>query len=76
MRDRDRRDYRDPDYEDRRPDGISEREAIRIARHVGLRDVDSVTARRRIYRIDGGDRHGDDIRVIIDRYSGEVLAVR
>lgn len=59
-----------------RGDGVSEREAVRIARSQGVRDVDAITKTRRAYRIAGVDRRGDDIRVDIDRRSGEVLSVR
>ncbi|MCB8839061.1 PepSY domain-containing protein [Aurantimonas sp. VKM B-3413] len=74
------RDYRDRDHRghDSRAerDEVSEREAVRIARRQGVRDVDSITKTRRSYRIAGIDRRGDDIRVDIDRRSGEVLSVR
>ncbi|MEE2951337.1 MAG: PepSY domain-containing protein [Pseudomonadota bacterium] len=59
-----------------RADGLSEREAVRIARSQGVREVDAITKTRRAYRIAGIDRRGDDIRVDIDRRSGEVLSVR
>jgi uncharacterized membrane protein YkoI len=68
-RDRGRRDDRD-----RR--GISEREAVRIARSEGLREVDNVRTDRRVYRVIGADRRGRDIRVDVDRRTGEVLSVR
>ncbi|ALN72181.1 hypothetical protein [Aureimonas sp. AU20] len=55
---------------------LSDREAIRIARTEGLRDVDNVSRRGRTIRVDGGDRQGDDITVIIDARSGDVLDVR
>ena len=73
------RDYRGRDHRDRdrvERDEVSEREAVRIARREGVRDVDSITKTRRSYRIAGIDRRGDDIRVDIDRRSGEVLSVR
>ena len=70
MRSQDRR------ANDRETTGISERQAIRIAKGEGLKDVDSVTKTRRTYRVVGADRQGDDIRVSIDRQTGEVLGVK
>ena len=55
---------------------ITEREAIRIARGQGLRELDDVDETRSTYRVVGEDRRGRDIRVTIDRRSGEVLSVR
>ena len=55
---------------------LSDREAIRVARSEGLRDVDSVSRRGRTIRVAVGDRDGDDITVIIDARSGDVLDVR
>lgn len=55
---------------------ISERQAVRIAKGEGLREVDDVRKTRMAYRVDGFDRRGDDIRVEVDRYTGEVLSVR
>jgi hypothetical protein len=63
---RDRRDRRD----------VSEREAVRIARGEGVREVDDVRSSRRTFSVIGVDRRGRDIRVDIDRRSGEVLSVR
>ncbi len=63
-----------PPPRDRR--GISEREAVRIARSEGVREVDDVYRRGPTIRVDGGDRRGRDITVIIDRRSGEVIDVR
>lgn len=57
-------------------DEITEREAIRIARGEGLRNVDDVNRTRRAYRVVGTDRSGDDIRVDVDRYTGDVISVR
>ncbi|WP_152047217.1 PepSY domain-containing protein [Aureimonas psammosilenae] len=75
-RDRDVRD-RDVRRDDvRRDQGISQREAIRIARSEGVRDVDNVTERRRSFRVDGADRRGRDITVDIDRITGDVISVR
>lgn len=72
----DRRD-RGPDRRDRRDRSeLSEREAVRIARREGVRDVDRVSSRRSTYRVEGIDRRGRDIEVTIDRRSGDVLSVR
>lgn len=60
----------------RRVAEISERQAVRIAKAEGVRDVDDVDLMRRAYRIEGTDRSGEDIRVDVDRFSGEVLSVR
>lgn len=65
---------------ERRPDRdrreISEREAIRIARGEGLREVDTVRRTDRAYRISGADRRGRDIQVVVDRRRGDVISVR
>lgn len=66
---------RDRDREDRHRE-ITEREAIRIARSQGLRELDDVDRTRSTFRVVGEDRRGRDIRVTIDRRSGEVLSVR
>ena len=57
-------------------DGISEREAIRIARRQGVIDVDGVRPTPRGgFVVRGLDRDGEDIRVVISRF-GEVISVR
>ncbi|NDW03854.1 PepSY domain-containing protein [Jiella sp. 40Bstr34] len=72
----------DRDYRHRRDErrdvreGVSEREAIRIARRQGLREVGAVTKTRQSYRVAGTDRRGRRIRVDIDRDSGAVIRVR
>ncbi len=55
---------------------IGERDAVRIARAEGVREVDDVTRTRGAYRVMGTDRRGDDIQVDVDRRSGEVISVR
>ncbi|GLU29532.1 PepSY domain-containing protein [Brucella sp. NBRC 12950] len=55
---------------------ISERRAARIAREEGMEEVESVSRRRGVYVIRGIDRRNNDMRVVIDRRSGEVLEVR
>lgn len=67
---------RDMRRDDRRGREIGERDAVRIARAEGVREVDDVTRMRNSYRVMGTDRRGDDIQVDIDRRSGEVLSVR
>jgi hypothetical protein len=68
------REHRD-DRMDRRMMGIDERQAVRIARHEGLRDVDNVRRMRSRFIVEGMDRRGNDIRVAVDRLTGEVLSV-
>lgn len=67
---------RDMRRDDRRGREIGERDAVRIARSEGVREVDDVTRMRNSFRVMGTDRRGDDIQVDIDRRSGEVLSVR
>ncbi|MGO4448889.1 PepSY domain-containing protein [Phyllobacterium sp. TAF24] len=59
----------------RRISNISERTAVRIARAEGLRDVDDVTRTRSRFIIEGTDYRGDDIKVSVDRRTGEVISV-
>ena len=54
---------------------ISERQAVRIAKGEGVREVEDVRKTRSSYRIEGVDRAGDDITVNVDRASGDVLSV-
>lgn len=57
-------------------DGISEREAIRIARRQGVVDVDGVRPTPRGgFVVRGVDRFGEDMRVVVSRF-GEVMSVR
>ncbi|WP_182086937.1 PepSY domain-containing protein [Aureimonas sp. ME7] len=58
------------------PPGISEREAARIARYEGMREIDDVFRQRRVIRVEGADRRGRDMTVIIDARSGDVIDVR
>jgi len=55
---------------------ISERRATRIARDEGMDEIESVSRRRNAYVIRGIDRRDNDMRVVIDRRTGEVLEVR
>ncbi len=54
---------------------ISEREAVRVARAEGLRNVDNIERRRSRFIVEGTDRRGNDIRVNVDRQTGEVISV-
>ncbi|WP_061930381.1 hypothetical protein [Aureimonas sp. AU22] len=75
---------RGPDYDydydrpppRRGPPGISERQAARIARSEGMREIDDVFRQRRTIRVEGADRRGDDMTVIIDGRTGDVIDVR
>lgn len=73
-----------PGYEpeerwERRPppryDGISERQAVRIARRQGVDEVERVRPTPRGWVVRGTDRNGDDIRVVIS-LDGDVIDVR
>ena len=69
-----RRDYgRDRDHRQMRE--ISQRDAIRIAKRNGLREVSFVDQSRRAYEVNGFDRRSRDIVVVVDRRTGEVLDV-
>lgn len=57
-------------------DEISERRAARIARNEGMDEVESVSRRRNVFVVRGIDRRDNDMRVVIDRRTGEVLEVR
>ncbi|KAA9367151.1 MULTISPECIES: PepSY domain-containing protein [Ochrobactrum] len=63
---------------DRRPDpgAISERRAARIARDEGMDEVESIARRRGVFVVRGVDRRDNDMRVVIDRLTGDVLEVR
>ncbi|MGH6926502.1 MAG: PepSY domain-containing protein [Propylenella sp.] len=56
-------------------DRISEREAIRIARRNGVREVEFVDRRRDVFEVEGFDRRDRRIVVVIDRRSGDVLDI-
>lgn len=57
------------------PEGITEYEAVRAARGVGLEQVERVRQGRRGWVVRGLDVNGDDIRVIISR-EGEIIDVQ
>lgn len=65
----------DRDHRPMRRHEISERQAARIAYREGMRDVDDVSRRRNVIVVRGADRRGDDMRVVIDRRTGDVLEV-
>jgi hypothetical protein len=71
----DRDDYRDRRYREY-SGGISRREAIRAARSAGLDDVEGVSNTGRVWRVEGADRRGLDMTVIVHGRTGEVLSVR
>jgi hypothetical protein len=54
---------------------IGRRDAVRIARDEGMRDIDDVSRRGWRWIVDGSDRRGRDLRVIVDARSGNVLDV-
>jgi hypothetical protein len=56
-------------------EGITEYEAVRIARREGLERVERVRQGRRGWVIAGVDRDGEDIRIIISR-DGAVIDVQ
>ncbi|MEJ5081470.1 PepSY domain-containing protein [Ochrobactrum sp. MYb379] len=55
---------------------ISERQAARIARAEGMDEVESVSSRRNSFVVRGIDRRDNDMLVVVDRRTGEVLEVR
>ncbi len=65
-------------YDDRGPprSELTRGEATRIARREGLVDVDTVDRRGPRLIVRGSDRRGDDITVVVDSRSGDVLDVR
>ena len=56
-------------------DGISEREAVRIARRRGIVDVERVRRGRNVWIVAGTDDYGDELRIVISD-EGEVLDIR
>ena len=65
-----------PGFRGDRGGDLSRGEAIRIARREGLVDVDDVGRRGPRLIVRGSDRRGDDITVVVDSRSGEVIDVR
>ena len=67
----------DPGFRRGGPDeDLSRGDAVRIARREGLVDVDNVGRRGPRFIVRGSDRRGDDITVVIDSRSGDVVDVR
>jgi hypothetical protein len=62
-------------YDHRDDRGISERRAIRIAKRLGMDQVRDVDRNRRTYEITGVDRPNHRMRVVLSRYTGDVLDV-
>ncbi|HVL70649.1 MAG TPA: PepSY domain-containing protein [Beijerinckiaceae bacterium] len=58
---------------ERRFDEVTRGEAVRIARRNGMVEVDEVVQAGPRWRLEGTDRRGRDMRVVIDRRTGEVL---
>lgn len=56
-------------------EGISERQAVRIARRRGMAEVERVRRGRDVWIIAGTDGYGDDLRIVIGD-DGEVLDIR
>lgn len=54
---------------------VSRREAVRIARSQGLREIDSVSRRGRLWSVEGLDRRGRDITVEVNARNGRVVNV-
>lgn len=73
------RDFRrgPPDREFRRGPrwGVSEREAVRIARRHGLAEVNRVVDAGREWRVAGVSYRGDFMRVVIDARTGDVIRI-
>ena len=63
-------------YDDDEADyGITQRDAVRIARRRGLVDLEDIQRRRGVWIVSGTDDDGDDIRVVIND-EGYVVDVR
>ena len=66
----------DPGYRRGGDADLSRGEAVRIARREGLVDVDDVGRRGSRFVVRGSDRRGDEITVVVDGRSGDVVDVR
>ena len=65
----------DREHPERQYSEINERQAARIARSEGVRNVDDIRKTRSRYVVEGTDRRGNDISVSVDRRTGEVISV-
>mgnify|MGYP002779350642 CR=1 FL=1 len=65
----------DPGFDRSVPREVDRRDAIRIARGLGMSEVDSVSRIPGRWRIEGVDRRGRDMGVTISRRTGEVIDV-
>lgn len=66
---------RPPRLEIEEEEGISERQAVRIARRRGMVEVERVRRGRDVWIVTGTDGYGDDMRIVIGD-DGEVLDIR
>lgn len=57
-------------------DSVDRREATRIARRSGIAEVDGISFSRGRWTVEGTDRRGRDMEVVIDGDTGDVLRVR
>ena len=55
---------------------VGRRDAIRIARSRGLADVESVYRQGRRWVVEGVDRRGRDMEVVIHARTGEILDIQ
>jgi hypothetical protein len=55
--------------------GISERQAVRIARRNGVEEVTDVDRNRRSFEVSGFDRRDRHIRIVVARRDGAILDV-
>jgi hypothetical protein len=63
----------DPGFKRGVPQRVDRREAVRIARSLGMRDVRVVRRTGRQWRLRGVDRRGRAMRLVISSLTGEVL---
>jgi hypothetical protein len=63
----------DPGFKRGVPQRVNRREAVRIARSLGMREVNVVRRTGRRWRLHGIDRRGRGMRVVISTVTGEVL---
>ena len=63
----------DPGFARGVPQRINRGEAVRIARSLGMQDVNTIRRTGRQWRLGGADRRGRSMRVVISSVTGEVL---